>query len=291
MARDLLEKDAGSQALLRQAEQRLGMPLGRLMLEGPEAELQATQHAQPAIVFHSLALLQLLGARGVVPGAVAGHSLGEFAALVAAGGLTPLDALTAVRARGEAMAAAARSGSGMMAVLGLDDAAVDRVCAGIVDLVPANYNAPGQVVISGTNAALETATPLLERAGARRLVRLPVSAAFHSPLMASAADRFTVAWEKIPLQSLRLPQVFNGDAEIHAEPLEVRRLMVGQLTGPVRWTQSIRRLQQLGADAFVEVGPGRALTGLVKKIIPGAVLHNIDDMSSLHGFLQVATHA
>jgi len=202
--------------------------------------------------------------------------------------VTPLDALEAVRARGEAMGAAARADSGMMAILGLDDAVVDRACAQLDGVVPANYNAPGQVVISGTNAALEAVTPVLQQAGARRLVRLPVSAAFHSPLMASAAAHFAVAWEIIPLQPLRLRQVFNGDAEIHAEPLEVRRLMVGQLTGPVRWTQSIRRLQQLGVDAFVEIGPGRTLTGLVKKIIPGSVLHNIEDMSSLNGFLQAA---
>jgi [acyl-carrier-protein] S-malonyltransferase len=290
MARDLLQQKPGSQAFLADTEQRLQMPLGRLMLDGPEAELQATQNAQPAIVFHSLALLELVRASGVVPSAVAGHSLGEFSGLAATGGLTPLDALRSVRARGEAMAAAASADSGMMAVLGLDDAAVDRVCAEIGGIVPANYNAPGQVVISGRDEAIERARPLLEQAGARRLVRLPVSAAFHSPLMASAAARFASAWEKIPLQRLRLPQVFNADAAVHREPSELRGLMVGQLTGPVRWTQSMLRLQQLGVDTFVEIGPGKTLTGLVKKIVPGAVLHNIEDMTSLNAFLQ-ATHA
>lgn len=288
MARDLIQQEPASQAFLRDAEQRLRMPLGRLMLEGPDGDLQATQNAQPAIVFHSLALLQLLRARGLDPVAVAGHSLGEFAGLVAAGGLTPLDALVAVRARGEAMAAAAPAGSGMMAVLGLDDAAVDAACAEIDGVVAANYNAPGQVVISGTEAGLEAATPVLQRAGARRLVRLPVSAAFHSPLMTSAAARFARDWEKIPLQPLRLPQVFNADATVHREPSEIRGLMVGQLTGPVRWTQSMLRLQQLGVDAFVEIGPGKTLTGLLKKIVPGAVLHNIEDVTSLNAFLQLA---
>ena len=286
MARELLDQDDQSRRFLAQAEERLGMPLGRLMLEGPEAELQATENAQPAIVFHSLALLQRLRAAGAAPGAVAGHSLGEFPALVASGGLEPLDALVAVRARGEAMASAAPSGSGMLAVLGLPDEAVERACAGVSGAVPANYNAPGQVVVSGSDQALETVTAALQQAGARRVIRLPVSAAFHSPLMATAADAFGQTWKQIPLQPLTLPQVFNGDADVHREPAGIRGLMVGQLTGPVRWTQSVRKLASLGVDTFVEIGPGRTLTGLVKKIVPNAVLHNIDDMASLDAFLQ-----
>jgi [acyl-carrier-protein] S-malonyltransferase len=288
MARDLIEKDADSQQFLARAEQRLGMPLGRLMLEGPEADLKLTENAQPAILFHSLALLRKMVAAHVTPNAVAGHSLGEFAGLVAAGGLESIDALIAVQARGQAMAAAASSGSGMVAVLGLDDKTVDRICSEVEGIVPANYNAPGQVVISGTDRALDTATALLQRAGARRLVRLPVSAAFHSPLMTRAATAFAAAWDKIPLRRLERVQVFNADAQVHSQPAEVRPLMVGQLTGPVRWTQSIQRLQQLGVDTFVEVGPGRTLTGLVKKIAPGAVVQNIEDMPSLNGFLQTA---
>jgi [acyl-carrier-protein] S-malonyltransferase len=288
MARDLIEKDAGTQQFLARAEERLGMPLGRLMLEGPEADLKQTEHAQPAILFHSLALLNKIVAAQVTPNAVAGHSLGEFAGLVAAGGLESIDALIAVQARGQAMAAAASSGSGMVAVLGLDDETVDRICGEVDGVVPANYNAPGQVVISGTDRAIDTATPLLQQAGARRLVRLPVSAAFHSPLMTRAATAFAAAWDKIPLRRLARVQVFNADAQAHGEPAEVRPLMVGQLTGPVRWTQSVQRLQQLGVDTFVEIGPGRTLTGLVKKIAPGAVVQNIEDMPSLNAFLQTA---
>ena len=288
MARDLLERDADSRQFLQGVEDRLGVPLGRLMLEGPEADLQATQNAQPAIVFHSLALLQRLHV--VQPNAVAGHSLGEFPGLVAAGGLDALDALAAVRARGEAMAGAAPSGSGMVAVLGLDDEQVERVCASVPGAVPANYNAPGQVVVSGSDQALEAVTPALQQAGARRVIRLPVSAAFHSPLMATAAQAFDTVWQQIPLQSLRVPQVFNADAKVHTDPTQIRRLMVGQLTGPVRWTQSVRQLAAIGVDTFVEIGPGRTLTGLVKKIVPGAVLHNIDDVASLDAFLH-AVHA
>jgi len=281
MARDLLEQDQESKALLRLAEERLDMPLGRLMLEGPEAELQSTENAQPAIVFHSLALLRLVGARGLEPVAVAGHSLGEFAGLVAAQALDPLDAMSAVRARGEAMSVAAPSGAGMGAVLGLADEVVERLCAEGSSVVVANYNAPGQVVISGTDAGLEAIRPKLEAAGARRLVRLSVSGAFHSPLMVQAARVFAAAWTKIPLRGLHRPQVFNADAQVHQAADEARRLMVGQLTGPVRWTQSVQRLQELGVDGYVEIGPRRTLTGLVKKILPAAVVHNIEDLVSM----------
>jgi [acyl-carrier-protein] S-malonyltransferase len=282
MARDLLEQDPGSAQFLRQAEERLEMALGRLMLDGPEAALQGTENAQPAILFHSLALLRLIASRGVSPSLVAGHSMGEFAGLVAAEALDPLDALAAVRARGGAMSAAAPAASGMIAVLGLPDSTVEEVCAGTRGLVVvANYNAPGQVVISGSEAGLTAVSPQLEAAGAKRLVRLPVSGAFHSPLMAHAAKVFAAAWERIALRPLRRPQVFNADAQVHQEPSEVRRLMVGQLTGPVRWTQSIQRLQQLGTDTYIEVGPRRTLTGLVKKILPGSVVHNIEDLASM----------
>ena len=286
MARDLLERDPGSADLLRQAEDRLAMPLGRLMLEGPEAELQATENAQAAILFHSVALLRLLTGRGFAPSLVAGHSMGEFAGLVAAEALDPLDALVAVRARGAAMSAAAPAASGMIAVLGLPDSAVEAACAASGgEVVVANYNAPGQVVISGSEAGLGAVSPQLQAAGAKRLVRLPVSGAFHSPLMARAAQVFSAAWEKIPLRALRRPQVFNADAQVHQDPGEVRRLMVGQLTGPVRWTQSIQRLQQLGADTYIEVGPRRTLTGLVKKVLPGAVVHNVEDLTSMKSLL------
>jgi len=287
MARDLLERDAGSADLLRQAEDRLGMPLGQLMLEGPEADLQATENAQPAILFHSVALLRLMATRGFGPSLVAGHSMGEFAGLVAAEALDPLDALAAVRARGGAMSAAAPKASGMVAVLGLPDSAVEQVCAASEgEVVVANYNAPGQVVISGSESGLSAVGPQLNAAGAKRLVRLPVSGAFHSPLMVRAAQVFAAAWEKIPLLALRRPQVFNADARVHQDPVEVRLLMVGQLTGPVRWTQSIQWLQQLGADTYIEVGPRRTLTGLVKKILPGAVVHNVEDLTSMNTLLK-----
>lgn len=289
MGRDLLQPGSESDPFRKAAEARLDVPLGRLLLEGPAQTLQATDQAQPAILFVSLALLGLLASNGASPQAVAGHSLGEFAGLVAAQALDPLDALAAVQSRGRAMAAAAPKGTGMAAVLGLDDETVTRLCTDTGDVVAANFNAPGQVVVSGTDQALDLITPRLEQAGARRVIRLPVSGAFHSPLMARAAETFRREWAAIPLQRLERPQVFNADGDVHVEATEVRELMVGQLTGPVRWTATVRRLQQLGIDRFVEVGPGRTLTGLVKKILPGAVVHNIEDMSAVRDYLR-ATH-
>jgi [acyl-carrier-protein] S-malonyltransferase len=288
MARGLLAPGSESAAFLAAAEERLSMPLRRLMLEGPSAELQATDRAQPAILFHSLALLELLKRRGAEAVAVAGHSLGEFAGLVAANGLHPLDALESVQARGRAMAAAAPAGTGMAAVLGLDDETVVRICGESRDVVPANFNAPGQVVISGTNQGLDQISVLLERSGAKRVIRLPVSGAFHSPLMSGAADAFGSHWQRIGLERLDRPQVFNADGAVHQDPAEVRRVMVAQLTGPVRWTATVLGLKELGVDRFVEVGPGRTLTGLVKKIVPDAVVHNIEDMEGVEAYLRVA---
>jgi [acyl-carrier-protein] S-malonyltransferase len=155
-------------------------------------------------------------------------------------------------------------------------------------VVAANYNAPGQVVISGTGAGLEAVTPALQGAGAKRVIRLNVSAAFHSPLMLEAARSFQTAWERIPLRRLTRPQVFNADAQVHMEPAEVRELMVRQLTGPVRWTASIRKLAELGADTFVEIGPKRTLTALVQKILTGATVRSVEDLASLQAFLRAA---
>jgi [acyl-carrier-protein] S-malonyltransferase len=284
MGRALIESDAGAALLMEQAEGRLAMPLSRLLREASEKELQATENAQPAIVFHSLALLALLEARGLRPDAVAGHSLGEYSGLVAAGGLEALDALAAVRARGLAMAESAPNGTGMAAVLGLEDQTVEEVCATVDGVVPANYNAPGQVVVSGSDSALEAVTPRLLSAGARRVVRLNVSGAFHSPFMRPAAEMFGRSWSQVELKDLQISQVFNVDARTHRAAGEIRGLMLRQLTEPVRFTQSIKRLFELGITRFVEIGPRRTLTALVKKIVPQAEVDNIEDLKSLSIF-------
>jgi [acyl-carrier-protein] S-malonyltransferase len=294
MGRDLFEGDATTRAFLRAAEERLpGVALRRLMTEGPAEELTSTQNAQPAILFVSLALLRLLEAEGVRANAVAGHSLGEFAGLVAAGGLDPLDALQTVHGRGQAMVATAPAGGAMAAVLGLEDQVLERVLGehgGDHAVVAANYNAPGQVVVSGTAAGLASITPFLLRAGARRIVPLEVSAAFHSPQMARAAEAFRTVWDRVALKSLSLPQVFNVDAQVHSDAAQIRELMLRQLTSPVRWSGCVRNLWELGVRTFVEVGPRRTLTGLVKKIQPEASTHNVEDLASLRAFL-LAVHA
>jgi [acyl-carrier-protein] S-malonyltransferase len=289
MARDLVERDPGALSAVGEAEAILDLPLQRLMLEGPEAALRRTENAQPAIVLHSLLLLRRLAGAGVQPYAVAGHSVGEFSALYAAQALDWAGTLKAVAARGRVMGAAALGGTGMAAVLGLPDDRVEGVLAetaGSPAVVAANYNAPGQVVISGTEEGLERVIPALLQAGARRVVRLEVSGAFHSPLMADAARAFMPAWEAIPLRRPACVQVFNADARAHQDPVEIRELMVRQLTGPVRWTGCVNHLWELGVRTFLEVGPGRTLTGLVRKIQPQASTHNVEDLRSLDSFLE-----
>src|SRR5207302_1396989 len=196
--------------------------------------------------------------------------------------------LQAVGARGRAMALAAPSGTGMAAVLGLPDQRVEAVlaqAAGSETVVAANYNAPGQVVVSGSDEGLERVIPALQSAGARRVVRLEVSGAFHSPFMAGAAAAFRPAWEAIPLRRPACIQVFNADAAAHQEPAEIRELMIRQLTGPVRWSGCVDRLWELGVRTFLEVGPGRTLSALVKKIQPAASTHNVEDRPSREGIV------
>lgn len=266
--------------LAEAAAERLGLDLRHLCLEAAETELRRTENAQPALLLVSLLLLEALAPAGIRAAAAAGHSLGEYGALVAGGGLEPLDALELVRKRGLAMAAA--PDGAMAAVLGLPDSEVESACreaGGLV--VPANYNAPGQVVISGEVAAVERALEILQARGARRVVRLRVSGAYHSPLMAPAAGRLAEALAVAPLQPLRIPVVFNVDAAIHQDVQSVRRLLVEQLTAPVRWVQSVQALWDHGVRSFVEVGPQRTLSGLIRRIVPEAELHNVEDWDSL----------
>jgi [acyl-carrier-protein] S-malonyltransferase len=280
MGRRILQEHPPARELARAASDRLGFDLTRLCLDGPEETLQRTEYAQPAILLVSLTLLAALVERGGPPAAVAGHSLGEYAALVAAGGLEPLEALALVHERGQAMAAAPLGT--MAAVLGLPDAEVAAACAdagGIV--VAANYNAPGQVVISGECDAVERAADLLRARGARRVVALRVGGAFHSPLMAPAASRFAAALDQAPLRPLGLPMAFNVDGAVHQEVASVRRLMLEQVTAPVRWTQCVRTLKDRGAQTFVEVGPQKTLTALIRKTVDAAAVVNVEDLESL----------
>lgn len=266
MGRDLAESRPEAEELYARAEEILDVPLRRICWEGPEEELTRTENAQPAILVHSYAAWRLLPRRmreGVR--VAAGHSLGEFTAYLVAGALTFPDALRLVRHRGELMA---RSEEGAMAaVLGLDDGAVEELCAatdGVV--VAANYNAPGQVVISGSVAAVEAASEGAREAGARRVIPLDVSGAFHSPLMEVAREGLAEALREVDLRDPSFPVVANVTAEPVTEAPRVRELLVRQLTAPVRWAASVRRMDAMGPAGWLELGPGRVLAGLARRI-------------------------
>ncbi|HZU05606.1 MAG TPA: ACP S-malonyltransferase [Chloroflexota bacterium] len=286
MGRDIVAASPAAAALWEQAVAALPA-LPRLCFEGPLAELVETVNAQPAIFAVDCACLAALTAEGIVPAVVAGHSLGEYAALVAAGALEFASALALVRARAAAMqAACARPGS-MLAVTGLDAARVEALVAewrGDGLLVVANYNCPGQVVVSGDVAAIRAAAPYFTAAGAR-VTELAVGGAFHSPLMAPGEARFLPALEAAPLRDARLPVVPNLTARPTTAAEELRAALRRQITGSVRWQQSVEAMLALGVDTFIEVGPGRTLLGLVRRTAAERGLRprllNVEDAASL----------
>lgn len=271
MGRDLAERFPAARELWREAEDVLGVPLSRIAWEGPEEELTATHNAQPAILVHSIAVYRLVAESLGDVQVAAGHSLGEFSAHVAAGTLDFATAVKAVRRRGELMyrSGEARPGT-MAAVLGLADEDVERVCreASVAgeECVPANYNAPGQVVISGDVAAVDRAIELARAAGARRALRLNVSGAFHSPLMAPAERELAAHLASIRFSDPRFPVVSNVTAEPVRDGAAARDLLIRQLTAPVRWVASMRTILSSGVERFFELGPGSVLSGLLKRI-------------------------
>jgi [acyl-carrier-protein] S-malonyltransferase len=248
-----------------------GVDLRRLLTIADDDELRLTQNAQPALCFVGLGLTLLLRRRGVEPAAAAGHSVGEYAALAASGAAGPAQVVKAVVERGRAMAEAAPAGSGSMAaVLGLDPDAVEVALAGMNDAWPANYNTPTQTVIAGTTAGLEAATKRLQAAGARRIVPLNVSAAFHTPLMAPAAERLRAALDRIEWRSPRIPVVANLTGREHQGGDRIPHVLEMQLRSPVRWAACVRTLVDFGCDTFLEVGPKKALTGMMRELAPSA---------------------
>jgi [acyl-carrier-protein] S-malonyltransferase len=271
MGRGVLDAGSPGHQMARRASEIVGFDLVRFACEASADEIRVTEVAQPLLMLHSVALLELLpdGVRGQVA-AVAGHSLGEYTALVAAGSLGWEDALALVRERGLAMAAAASGpGQGMSAVLGAD---ADAVLGALAEsregvAVVANINAPGQVVISGHLVALEAAGERLKAAGAKRVMPLAVAGAFHSPLMAEAAARLGRAIDAAPLTTGK-PQAFNVDGKIRTEPREVAEALRAQLTSPVRWTACVESLLGEGVDRLLELGPGTTLTAMGKRINP-----------------------
>lgn len=298
MGRDLYEQFPAARAVFDEADAALDMPLARLCFEGPEAELTATENAQPALLTVSMALLRAVEAAAgrplVMPHAVAGHSLGEYSALVAGGALAFADALRLVRRRGELMARA--HGGSMAAVMGLGAEVLERVCREVSDalaahpetistVVVANYNAPDQLVISGSTLAVEHTALAAKARGAKRVIPLKVSAAFHSPLMIHAAEGMSRAIEGTAIQPLRAPVIANVTAEPLVTPEDVRREMVAQVVAPVHWIASVQRMVHDGVTTFLEIGPGKVLTGLIRRIAPQAQLLNVGGADDVRAFV------
>lgn len=285
MGRALSEAEPLARETFERADAALGFSLTRIMWEGPEDELKKTVHAQPALLAHGVAAWRLLEQAGVRPDFTAGHSLGEYTACVAAGALSFEDAIRLVHRRGELMYRAGIERPGTMAaILGLDAGAVRAVCAdaagdGVV--VAANLNAPGQVVISGEVDAIERACEAAKARGAKRAIRLVVSGAFHSPLMASAAEGLRAALAGVELRDAACPVVCNVDAQPVQRAAAIRDALERQLLGAVRWEESMRLLLDRGVAAFVEAGTGKVLRGLLRTIDREARSWNVEDPESL----------
>src|SRR5229473_4719955 len=290
MGKALADAYPSARQVFEEADQALGFALSKLCFEGPDEDLKLTQNTQPAMLTVSTAALAALRDNGFAPDYVAGHSLGEFSALVAAGGLEFADAVRLVRRRGEYMQSAVPEGVGAMAaILGLAPAQVAGICRQAADgqvVAPANLNSPEQTVISGHAEAVKRAVELASAGGAKRAVMLTVSAPFHSSLMQPAAVRLEADLGTIAFHTLRVPLVNNADAEITTSGDEARESLVRQVTLPVRWEESVRELIDQGVNTFVEVGPGRVLTGLLRQIDRSIHVFNVEDEKSLRSTLE-----
>jgi [acyl-carrier-protein] S-malonyltransferase len=285
MGRDLWEKFPVARKVFEAADAALGFAISKLCFDGPAAELQLTANTQPAILTVSVAAVAVLRAEGVHPDLVAGHSLGEYSALVAAGALSLADAVQLVHKRGQYMQEAVPVGQGAMAViLGLDSGAVEEICreAARGEVVsPANLNSPGQVVIAGSAAAVARAAEMAKGRGAKRALTLNVSAPFHCALMKPAQDRLSVDLNAAHVEDPQVPLVNNVNAQVVTSASEVREGLKQQVTAPVRWEESIRRLRAEGVELFVEVGPGKVLSGLVRQIDRAAACLRVEDSATL----------
>jgi [acyl-carrier-protein] S-malonyltransferase len=285
MGRGFYESSPGAKALFEEANAALGFDLKKLAFEGPEAELALTANTQPAVLAASVATAAACAERGLHPAIAAGHSLGEYSALVAAGALRFADAIRVVRKRGQLMQDAVPVGTGAMAaLLGLELAEVERLCVEaakgeIVEV--ANVNSAQQIVVAGHRAAVERAVGLAGQRGGKKSVVLPVSAPFHCALMAPAAERLRPELESTAVADPRIPVVRNVDAGVTRTAADVRPFLLAQVASPVRWTACVKRLAAEGATTFVEVGPGRVLTALLKRIVDGARGLSVEDPAGL----------
>ncbi len=284
MGKEFYDNFRVAKEVFDEADDSIHFSISSLCFQGPEEGLKLTENTQPAILTTSVAALRILQSeKGISPQLTAGHSLGEYSALVASGALSFSDAVQTVRLRGRFMQEAVPVGEGAMAaILGMERERVEKLCeevsAGEV-LTPANFNCPGQIVIAGHSKAIERAIEKVKREG-KKAVLLPVSAPFHSPLMKPAGERLEKALEGIIVRDLKVPVVTNVEAEINRSKERVKGLLVAQVSSPVRWEESIRRMTEDGIEQVLEIGPGKVLSGLTKRINPNVEVKNVEDLQT-----------
>ena len=286
MGKDLADNFSVAKQIFEEANDSLGFDLAALCFGGPEEELKLTTNTQPAILTVSVAALRVIEQEtGLAPAFAAGHSLGEYSALVSAGALSFADAVRVVRKRGAFMQEAVPVGEGAMAaILGLDGGPLEEICREAAQgkvVSPANFNSPGQVVIAGHAEAVDRAIELAKTRGAKRALPLPVSAPFHCSLMVPAGERLKEILEGVVVNPLNIPVVSNVEAAPNADASRVKDLLVAQVSAPVRWEESVRTMVGLGVKRFIEIGPGKVLAGLVKRIDKGVEAQSVSDMAGL----------
>jgi [acyl-carrier-protein] S-malonyltransferase len=295
MGKDLAEKFPESRAVFDEADAALGFPLSKMCFEGTEEELKLTENTQPAILTVSVAAYRALAARGFQPDYAAGHSLGEYSALVAAGAMEFRDAVKLVRQRGRYMQEAVPAGEGAMAaILGMSPADVADVCKKAAEgevVSPANMNSPEQTVIAGSAAAVKRAVETASQAGAKRAVVLAVSAPFHCSMLAPAQQRLEPDLRAVKFGAMKFPVITNVDAEAVILGDEARESLIRQVTMPVRWLESVREMIELGVNIFVEVGPGKVLAGLMRQIDRSVRVLNVEDSATLQSTIEKITQA
>jgi [acyl-carrier-protein] S-malonyltransferase len=285
MGKEFYDNFRVAKELFQEADDALHLSLSSLCFQGPEEALKLTENTQPAVLAASIACLKVLQSeKGIIPQVTAGHSLGEYSALVASGALTFANAVQTVRLRGKFMQEAVPVGEGAMAaILGMERDQVEKLCEEVSSgevLTPANFNCPGQIVIAGHSNAVNRALEKVKKEG-KKAVLLPVSAPFHSPLMKPAGERLEKTLEGIPIGDLKVPVVTNVEAEFNRSKERVKGLLVAQVSSPVRWEESIRRMTENGIEQVFEIGPGKVLSGLMKRINPNVETKNLEDLQTL----------
>jgi [acyl-carrier-protein] S-malonyltransferase len=286
MGKELADNFGIARETFQEADDALGSSLSRLCFEGPEEALKLTANTQPAILTVSVAALRVVAAEtGLAAAYLAGHSLGEYSALVAAGAVSFCDAVRTVRARGTFMQEAVPVGVGAMAaILGVEPEVLAEICAEAAQgevVAPANFNSPGQIVIAGHAGAVTRTIEIAKAKGFRKAMLLPVSAPFHCSLMTPAAERLATALAAIEIAPFKVPVITNVEAEPNSDPARVRDLLVRQVCAPVRWDGSVQKMAELGVSRFIEIGPGKVLSGLIKRIAKEVETRNVEDLASL----------